>query len=103
LLEVDRPGNNTATTLPEVYAYYSGGHLLNYVCSPRYVLSQRAHGGTAQEGDTVNFTYTSGNLTSWYDYGVVNFTPSDGMNIVLQSGVATGLQTWHTESFSYNA
>src|SRR5581483_5274245 len=48
-------------------------------------------------------TYTSGNLTSWYDYGVVNFTPSDGMNIVLQSGVATGLQTWHTESFSYNA
>jgi len=102
LTEVDRPGNNAATSIPEVYGW-QGNHQMNSVLSPRYVLSYRAH-GTAQEGDTVPFFYDSSNrLIDWEDWGVVNFTPSDGTNTVLQSGYASGLQTWYSQSFTYTS
>ncbi len=115
LTEVDRPGNATTSAqtcsstntacIPETYTY-NAGYLIASANSPRYTVSQRAH-GTAQEGDTVSFSFDgSRRATSMTDDGVVNFTPQDGVSPglgaqgVLQSGYPTGVQSWYTESFS---
>lgn len=99
LQEVDRPGNNAASVLPETYAYTNG--VLVSVNSPRYVLSYRATGGNPSDGDVVNLAYSSGAVTQVANYGLTNFTPADGMNQVLQSGMPTALGTWSTANYAY--
>jgi YD repeat-containing protein len=118
LLEVDRPGDATTSAptcsstntacIPETYTY-GAGYLLATANSPRYTVSQRNHGGVAQEGDTVNFAFdASRRATSMTDYGVVNFIPQDGVSPSLPpsqqplqpSPAPTGLQTWYTETLS---
>ncbi|MHB8432954.1 MAG: DUF6531 domain-containing protein [Candidatus Tyrphobacter sp.] len=115
LVEVDRPGNATTSVqtcsstntacIPETYTY-NAGYLIASANSPRYTVSQRAH-GTAQEGDAVSFAFDgSRRATAMTDDGVVNFTPQDGVSPglgsqgVLQQNYPTGLQSWYTESFS---
>jgi len=119
LTEVDRPGNATTSTpncvpnpnwnplcIPETYTY-AAEYLIASANSPRYTVSQRNNGGIAQEGDTVNFGFDSSRrATSMTDYGVVNFTPQDGVSPglgsqgLLQQGYPTGLQSWYTEDIS---
>ena len=60
-------------------------------CSPREVVAYLATGGNPQDGDCAFFaTNAAGQATEVYDDGIVNFTPSDGTNTVLQRIAALG-------------
>ncbi|MHB8214415.1 MAG: DUF6531 domain-containing protein, partial [Vulcanimicrobiaceae bacterium] len=103
LIEVDRPGYTAGTTLAEVYQY-AAPHALTAVESPRYVAGSRANGGGATDGNVTSMAYDgSGRLTQLSDTGVVNFTPGDGVNQLLQPGLPSGVQPWHTTTFSYGS
>ena len=104
LTEVDRPGNGTTTPiaadkLPETYSY-AAGRMLN-ACSPREVVAYLATGGNPQDGDCAFFaTNAAGQATEVYDDGIVNFTPSDGTNTVLQASEPSGRNVWRAVTFS---
>jgi len=101
LTEIDHPGNNAASSIPKVYGY--AGSQMNAILTPRYTLSARAN-GTATEGDVIWLYYNGNNqLNEFADWGIVNFTPNDGTNTVLQSAYATGLQTWQWMTLTYNS
>jgi YD repeat-containing protein len=99
LLEVERPGNNFASSLPESYGY--SGELLTAIGSPRATLSAGAHSGNPVDGATFSIAYdASSRVTTEQQRGVMNFTPSDGTSVALQSGVATGFALWWQKTFS---
>jgi RHS repeat-associated protein len=101
LTEVDEPGNGVQSSVPQGYAYYPSGQLED-VQTPNWVTSS---GGA---GSHLTFTYASsgtyaGYLTGVTYTGVVNFTPNDGTNSVLDPNVAQGVQSYKTITVSYAA
>ena len=108
LIGVQRPGNNTISELPESYSYNTGTHVMAGAAGPRYTINYDACGSSAcvTDGDSVAFSYSGASLTMVQDYGVVNFTPADGISSslacggLLQCGVASSAQIWHTEEFA---
>ncbi len=108
LISVERPGNGTVSQLPESYSYTASTHNLIGAAGPRYTISYVACGSSpacVTDGDSVTFSYSGNALTEVQDYGVVNFTPADGISSglpigVLQPGLPINAQTWHTEEFA---
>ncbi|MGD0967783.1 MAG: DUF6531 domain-containing protein [Candidatus Aquilonibacter sp.] len=108
LVGVERPGNGTTSELPETYSYNAGTYVMAAAAGPRYTISYNACGSSTcvTDGDSVAFSYSGAALTMVQDYGVVNFTPQDGISSelanggLLQPGVPSGVQMWHTEEFS---
>lgn len=114
LLEVDKPGNNSATSVPnghnvpagdapETYAYSSGTSTLQQVCGPRCTVATWNNPGNPTDGAALDFT-TDGSLrtTGWQVNGILNFTPSDGTGTnPLQPSLPTTFQTWYTANFVY--
>jgi YD repeat-containing protein len=115
LIEVDKPGNGSGGAIandtndllpgnvPETYDLTESGSTPNQVCGPRGAIATYAHPANPQEGSCLSFTLNASNqLTMWETSGVLNFTPSDGTNTVLQSGTgapATGWQNWNPATF----
>jgi YD repeat-containing protein len=108
LIGVQRPGNSSISELPETYSYKSGSYVMAGAAGPRYTINYDACGSSecVTDGDSVAFSYSGGALSMVQDYGVLNFTPQDGISPglanggLLQPGVTSGVQTWHTEEFS---
>jgi YD repeat-containing protein len=118
LLEVDKPGNNSAATLPnnpdgpnppqgdlpETYAYNSGGYKMAEACGPRCTAAMWANPNNPKDGSSLVFAFdSSGQLSQWQVQGVLNFTPDDQTSTPLQSGPATGWQNWNTAYIQYGA
>jgi YD repeat-containing protein len=84
LLEVDRPGNDSASVLPETYAYAGGTSALQEACGPRCTISARQHpNGNPTDGSALLFTIDGSlHLTSWQVAGVMNIDPGDGYGII---------------------
>ena len=116
LLEVDKPGNNSATGLPsnpdgnslqagdapETYAYASGTSTMQEACGPRCTIAMWQHPSNPKDGAALLFTVNSSlQLTSWQIQGILNFTPTDGTSTPLQSGPSTAFTTWYTANFVY--
>src|SRR5579863_421089 len=103
LVAVDGLGNNANSELPDMYTYYPGTHMLSAAAGPRFTLSWSACGDSVScvtDGSEVTFAYTGTNLTQVQDYGIVNYTPTDGTGQLLQPSMPTGLQYWYTEQFA---
>jgi YD repeat-containing protein len=114
LVEVDKPGNNSAGSianapstlpqgdLPETYAYATGSSTLQEVCGPRCTVATWNNPNNPKDGGALLFTANSSlQLTSWQFQGVLNFTPQDGTSTVLQSSAPTGFVPWYTANFVY--
>jgi YD repeat-containing protein len=121
LLEVDKPGNNSATGIPnspnsgnpiqpgdvpETYSYAMG--IMNEACGPRCTVSTwRNNQGNPTDGSALLFAVTgtgsASQLTSWIVWGVMNFTPGspDPTGTVLQRGVPTNANAFYTAYFDY--
>jgi YD repeat-containing protein len=97
LLEVDRPGTNTISLLPETYVY-SGG-LLSAIGTPRETLSYRANGGITSDGELFSIAYSGANVASFTESGTMNFAPSDGTSTILQPAFPTAQFTWRVTAF----
>jgi RHS repeat-associated protein len=118
LLEVDKPGNNSASSLPsppqghpavpsgdapETYAYASGTSALQEACGPRCTAAMWSHPNNPNDGSALLLSFNASlQLTSWQVQGVLNFTPTDGTSTPLQSGPSTAFTTWYTANFVYN-
>ncbi|MDE2570906.1 MAG: RHS repeat protein, partial [bacterium] len=98
LTEVDEPGNNAASSLPQEYGW-TGNHQLLWASSPRWVLS----GGGGADGAYVQTNYlANGELSALAYTGVVNPTINDGTNSgALQPSMPSGAQTFRTVSYTY--
>jgi RHS repeat-associated protein len=114
LVEVDKPGNNSASTVPtghgvpqgdvpETYGYVTGTYTMQEACGPRCTVAMWNHPDSPKDGAAMLFTADGSNrLTSWLINGVLNFTPTDGTNTQLQSSIyATTFTTWYTATFDY--
>ena len=113
LVEVDKPGNNEAFDpnnapyltgpmgdLPETYG---DAQPISSVCGPRATIALRIHPTNPKEGSCLTFDYDSSlRLSDWIVDGVLNFTPGDGQNTVLQPG-QTGSLAWYTAKFVYGS
>ena len=97
LTEVDRPGTNTIAVLPELYGY--SGQLMTIFAGPRDSLSYRAT-GVANDGELTWVNYSGNNIASYADSGTMNFVPSDGTGVALQSGIPTTAFIWRIVTFS---
>lgn len=85
LVAVNKPGNNSTATLTETYSGYQS---LLYVSSPRWVASTANN-----DGGYATFFYVRGSTTEIAGVrlsGVMNFTPNDGTNTLLQPNVSQG-------------
>jgi RHS repeat-associated protein len=114
LVEVDKPGNNSANTVPtghgvpqgdvpEAYAYVSGTSTMKEACGPRCTVAIWNHPDNPNDGAAMLFTADSSQrLTIWQINGVLNFTPDDGTSTVLQSGPTT-FQQWFLANFVYGS
>jgi YD repeat-containing protein len=97
---VAHPPNNTAGTRPQqAYGYGTIGSnsILALAASPRWNM--------LGDGGYVSFSFngtsaTSSTLAAIGHVGVMNWTPNDGTNTVLQPGVATGAVQFLTEYFT---
>jgi Domain of unknown function (DUF6531) len=119
VLEVDKPGNNSATTVPanpnpnitiptgdvpETYAYATGTSTMQEACGPRCTVGMWNNPNNPKDGAGMLFTADGSNrLTAWQLNGKMNFAPDDGTTTVLQSGVSTSYQTWYLANFVYGA
>lgn len=118
LLEVDKPGNNSANSIPanpntniivpqgdapETYAYATGTSSMDLACGPRCTVAMWNNPNTPGDGAALLFTVNNLQLTSWQVDGVLNFTPSDNSGQILQSGYSTNFTTWYTAYFVYGA
>ena len=93
LTEVDKPGNGNAPT--ETQTNQNGSGQIT-ACNPR------SNQSSGSDGNCTTFTLDSSNrVSSWYDVGVPNITPSDGMNQVLQPNEPTGSYQWTLTNFNY--
>lgn len=117
LLEVDKPGNNSASSFPnppqghpslpsgdvaETYAYATGTGTMQEGCGPRCTAAMWTNPNNPTDGSALLFTINHAlELTSWQVQGVLNFKPADGTNTVLQSGLPTSFQPWYTANFVY--
>lgn len=113
LLEVDKPGNNSASTVPsghgvtqgdvpETYAYATGSSTMQEACGPRCTVGIWNNPSNPKDGAAMLFSAdSSSKLTSWQINGKMNFAPDDGTNTVLQSGIVTSYQTWYLANFVY--
>lgn len=120
LLEVDKPGNNSATGIPsspnsglpietgdvpETYSYAI--NIMNEACGPRCTVSMWSNPNSnyPTDGSALLFGVTSINnvekLTSWQVQGVLNFTPPDGTQTPLQSNLPPSPGTVYTADFDY--
>jgi RHS repeat-associated protein len=120
LVEVDKPGNNSAFPapspppghpatpppgdVPETYGYTSTTGTLGEACGPRCTVSFWNNAMTfATDGSALMFdANASQQLSYWEVQGVLNFTPSDGTSTPLQSG-STGWNPFYTANFYYGA
>ena len=109
LLLVTRPGNatddatrtQTITSFTEQYWYYPGTHEMRWVGGPRFISSSYSDG--SNYGFNYDANTTTGRLTWISDYGIMNFTPSDGTGAQLQPGTAmNGNTLWRQTEFVYN-
>ncbi len=98
LIEVNRPGNNSASVIPETYQVI-GGKMAN-ITSPRWVLSYWATGGAPTDGDYLTLGYSGNAISQIYESGTMNFIPNDGTSTPLQPTIATGQTTWRSTTFS---
>jgi YD repeat-containing protein len=114
LLEVDKPGNNSATSVPsghgvpqgdapETYAYATGTSSLQEACGPRCTVAMWNNPSSPTDGSALLFTVSSLQLTKWQVDGVLNFTPSDGLSEPLHPGQTITWQNWYTAYFVYGA
>jgi YD repeat-containing protein len=117
LLEVDKPGNNSAGSVPanpnsnihvpegdapETYAYASGTSSLISACGPRCTVAMWNNPNSPTDGAALLFTVNSSlQLTSWQVDGVLNFTPDDGTTEPLLPSQPTTWQGWYTAYFVY--
>lgn len=113
LLEVDKPGNNSATSVPnghgvpqgdapETYAYYSGSSTMEEACGPRCTVSTWGGPLGPTNGGSLYFTVdTSLRLTNWSVSANLNITPDDGTGTALVPGLTGSYQTWYTANFVY--
>jgi RHS repeat-associated protein len=117
LLEVDKPGNNSASNVPsnpntkiavpqgdapETYAYASGTSSLQEACGPRCTVAMWNNANNPTDGAALLFTVNGSlQLTSWQVNGVLNFSPQDGTASTLQPGYSTQFQNWYTANFVY--
>jgi YD repeat-containing protein len=117
LVEVDKPGNNSASNLPgnphtggtwqqgdlpETYAY-SGAYQMEEACGPRCTAAMWANPNSPNNGAAVVFAFLNSQLTEWQVQGVLNFTPDDQTGIQLQVTPPTGWQQWNTTTFQYGS
>src|SRR5580704_2170044 len=112
LVEVDKPGNNSANTVPgghgvpagdapETYGYISGTSTMVWACGPRCTVAQWTN--KLNDGAAILFaTDSSERLTALIIDGVLNFTPDDGTNTPLQSG-STSFTQWYVANFVYGS
>ena len=117
LVEVDKPGNNSAWTIPnrpqtlpkgdapETYAYVSGSSSMQEACGPRCTMAMWNQPNNPNDGGALVFSYNGSLLASWQFQGVLNFKPSDPTvpNTVLQSGYDTNFDPWYTANFDYGS
>jgi RHS repeat-associated protein len=118
LVEVDKPGNNSAFSLPnnpsgpqppqgnlpETYAYASGSSTLQEVCGPRCTAAMWASPTAPADGGALLFTINASLLLrAWQFQGVLNFTPDDGTNTPLHPSQSTQFTTWYTANFVYGS
>jgi YD repeat-containing protein len=115
LVEVDKPGNNSAWTIPnppptlpsgdapETYAYVSGSSSMQEACGPRCTVAMWNHPNNPNDGGALVFSYNGSLLASWQFQGVLNFKPLDPTtpNTLLQSGYDTKFDPWYTANFDY--
>lgn len=103
LNSVERPGNNVASTLPEIYSYQTGTHLMTGAAGARYALSYAGCGAAScvSDGAQVAFSYAGSSASEVQYYGVENFTPADGTATAIQPALSTSPQLWQTTEFSY--
>ena len=88
LVEVDKPGNNSAWTIPnrpqtlpkgdapETYAYVSGSSSMQEACGPRCTMAMWNQPNNPNDGGALVFSYNGSLLASWQFQGVLNFKPS---------------------------
>ena len=119
LLQVDKPGNNSAFSLPtnpsgpnpltgyvpETYAYSSGTSSLAQACGPRCTASWwQNYPNDATDGSSLLFAVDGSlRLKSWQVQGVLNFAPQDGTGTLLQPSLSNDYQTWYTQDFLYGS
>ncbi|MGC2649247.1 MAG: DUF6531 domain-containing protein [Candidatus Cybelea sp.] len=119
LLQVDKPGNNSAFSLPtnpngpnpltgyvpETYAYLSGTSSLGQACGPRCTASWwQNYPNDATDGSSLLFAVDGSlRLKSWQVQGVLNFFPQDGTGTLLQPSLLNDYQTWYTQDFLYGS
>src|SRR5580700_1344341 len=116
LVEVDKPGNNSAQTItnlpigfpegdaPETYAYVSGTSSMQEACGPRCTVAMWNNPNQPTDGGALVFAYDASlELTQWQFQGVLNFTPPspDPSGAILQSGYDTKFDSWYTATFVY--
>ncbi len=102
LAQVQLPGTSGALVLQEQYVYAPGTHRLTAVENPRFVSSALSHGGTATDGDSINFGYDAlGRVTSLTHIGMTNLTPADGTGTQLLPGLPTTPYAWHQDLYRY--
>lgn len=116
LIEVDKPGNNSAQTItnppatlphgdvPQTYAYASGTSSLQEACGSRCTVAMWNHPNNPNDGGALLFIYSGAlQLITWQFQGVLNFTPPspDPSGAALQSGPPTGWNTFYTADFDY--
>lgn len=116
LLEVDKPGNNSAFPrpqrpdgsnppkgdAPETYGYASGSSVLQEACGPRCTVAMWNSATNPSDGGALLFSFdNSARLTQWQFQGVLNFTPDDGTSTILHQGKSTSFTTWYTANFTY--
>jgi len=100
LYEVVRPGNNgDGSTITELYSYWSGTSWMQAAYSPRWLASGGASGSYRY---WANYT-GNGTPQTMEAVGVVNFTPADGTNTLLQPSAATGAVGYYTAAYSFDS
>ena len=100
LTAVHEPGNNFAADLRQVYAYYSGGHQIEDIEPPSWVLSNGALGQYVYVGYN-----GAGEVSAISQTGLANPVISDGFTPsgpIQPSPVPTGIFTYHDRNFSYS-
>jgi YD repeat-containing protein len=117
LLEVDKPGNNSANTItnpphylpqgdvPETYSYSGNTSTMEEACGPRCTVAMWSSPGNPTDGSALLFNINSSSLqlAYWQVSGVLDFTPTDFTNTPLQSGPSTHFTAWDTTYFVYGA
>jgi RHS repeat-associated protein len=99
LTQVDEPGNGSTSVVSQAYAYNSSTGTLAEVQTPNYVMSS-----DYGPGSKIDFTYSNSNTSKVVGVaytGIINFTPSDGTNTLLDPSATPGSTTYKQITVSY--